>query len=193
MGNARYSAWRHWLHCTGGTYGTWLRGDPRGWRSQHHEIHVNGDYRNPPDPAEHEGLWIFSKATLRRQPVVLRTMQQRRTACLTMARNLLERDVELVELCVARTHYHVLARFTPWINGAAAAAFEELKREARRLMGLAKKGSSHALVQARLVEKGGAWGARGLVASVRSRRHQLRVVEYIRRHGESGAAVWSRM
>ncbi len=40
--------WRNWYHCMANTYGTWLPGDPRGWRSRHHREHVVGDYRNPP-------------------------------------------------------------------------------------------------------------------------------------------------
>ena len=42
--------WRHWYHCNGSTYGTWLPGDPRGWRSRNHRVHVPGDYRTPPPP-----------------------------------------------------------------------------------------------------------------------------------------------
>ena len=45
-------AWNHWYHCTAHTYGTWLRGDPRGWRARHHREHVDGDYRNRTEPTD---------------------------------------------------------------------------------------------------------------------------------------------
>ena len=35
------SAWNGWYHVTGGTYGTWLRGDGRGWRDRKHRTHVD--------------------------------------------------------------------------------------------------------------------------------------------------------
>jgi len=36
--------WNHWYHVNGNTYGTWLPGDPRGWRSYKHKRHVEGEY-----------------------------------------------------------------------------------------------------------------------------------------------------
>jgi hypothetical protein len=44
-------AWRHWYHCTVGTYGQWLPGDDRGYRERDHHMHVEGDYKNPPKPS----------------------------------------------------------------------------------------------------------------------------------------------
>lgn len=43
-------AWNAWYHVLTNTYGTWLRGDRRGWRERHHRKHVEGDYKNPPKP-----------------------------------------------------------------------------------------------------------------------------------------------
>jgi hypothetical protein len=45
------SAWRDWYHVTGSTYGAWLPGDPRGFRTRHHRQHVEGDYKDPPPRA----------------------------------------------------------------------------------------------------------------------------------------------
>ena len=44
------TAWNNWYHVNGNTYGTWLPGDPRGWRERGHKKHVAGDYKNPPPP-----------------------------------------------------------------------------------------------------------------------------------------------
>jgi hypothetical protein len=32
----------------GHTYGTWLPGDPKGFRTRHHREHIEGDYKKPP-------------------------------------------------------------------------------------------------------------------------------------------------
>lgn len=42
--------WNDWYHIMCHTYGTWLPGDPRGFRTRHHREHVEGDYKSPPHP-----------------------------------------------------------------------------------------------------------------------------------------------
>ena len=37
-----------WFHCTSHTYGAWLHGDERSFRTRHHREHKIGDYKNPP-------------------------------------------------------------------------------------------------------------------------------------------------
>src|SRR5204863_874495 len=61
--------WNDWYHCTLHTYGTWLRGDPRGWRSRHHREHVDGDYRQPPPKGKYDALLAYSKSLMTRDPV----------------------------------------------------------------------------------------------------------------------------
>ena len=41
-----------WWHVTLSTYGSWLPGDQRGFRSRKHKIHSSGDYKNPPPASE---------------------------------------------------------------------------------------------------------------------------------------------
>ena len=55
-------AWNGWYHVNGNTYGTWLPGDERGWRSRHHKVHVNGDYKNPPPPGAHDAHLEIGRA-----------------------------------------------------------------------------------------------------------------------------------
>lgn len=52
---------KRWRFVTVGTLNAWLPGDPRGWRSRHHKRHSSGDYKNPPPPGEHEGLYRYCK------------------------------------------------------------------------------------------------------------------------------------
>src|SRR5688500_1461640 len=61
--------WNDWYHCTLHTYGTWLRGDLRGWRSRHHREHVDGDYKHPPPKGKYDALFEYSKSLMKRDAV----------------------------------------------------------------------------------------------------------------------------
>jgi hypothetical protein len=41
--------WNNWYHCMFHTYGAWLPGDHRGFRTRHHKKHIEGDYNHPPE------------------------------------------------------------------------------------------------------------------------------------------------
>jgi len=181
--------WNNWFHCTGSTFGTWLPGDPRGWRSREHRRHVAGDYKDPPPPGTYDELLAQSARSMKRKPVFI-TCPGRAAACREMARTLLRHDVELIDLAVGAIHWHLLARFTPLGDEADS---EELKRTARRLVGIAKKNSSRMLTDSGLVPRGGAWAVRGGIHPIHDRPHQLRVVNYIREHAHDGAAIWSQL
>ena len=75
--------WNNWYHCTGSTKGTWLRGDPRGWRARRHREHCVGDYKNPPPPGMYADLLALSKKLSKRR-VVLSPLQ-REVTCRAMA------------------------------------------------------------------------------------------------------------
>jgi hypothetical protein len=45
-----------WWHNILSTHGSWLPGNPRGFRSRKHRIHSSGDYKNPPPAGEHAEL-----------------------------------------------------------------------------------------------------------------------------------------
>ena len=181
--------WNNWFHCTGSTYGTWLPGDPRGWRSRKHRQHVDGDYKDPPAPGTYEELLARSKRLMKRRPVFL-TPPARVVACREMVQSLLHHEVELIDLSVGAIHWHLLARFTSLGHCADA---EALKRTARRMVGLAKKDSSRVLGASGLVPPGGVWATRGGIHPIHDRGHQIRVVGYIREHADDGATVWSEL
>jgi hypothetical protein len=196
--------WRNWFHCSGSTYGTWLPGDPRGWRSRHHREHVEGDYKHPPSTGTYDEIYARSKRSMRREEVLL-DWGHRVVACREMARTLLLHEVELIDLSVGAAHYHILARFTPvgrerspglripgLPRNSRIDTYELLKRAARHYVGLAKKNTARALSDAGLVPRGGVWAVRGSLKAINDRQHQPNVVQYIRGHAAAGAAVWSR-
>jgi hypothetical protein len=63
-------------------------------------------------------------------------------------------------------------------------------RVARHFMGIAKKESARKLSREGLAEPGGVWASGCGVKPVKDRRHQVRVVKYIRDHRAKGAYVW---
>jgi hypothetical protein len=193
-------AWNNWFHVVGNTYGTWPRGDPRGWRARHHREHVDGDYKNPPPVGVHDQTFARSKRLMRRERIVL-TPDARRVACQEIADTLRFHAVEVIDVGVSAKHYHILARFEPLpgckypervpIPGARNDAPISRIRKPRHLVGVAKKQSAKKLVREGLALAGGVWAARCKVKPVENRAHQLRVARYIPAHAKKGAAVWS--
>ena len=101
--------WNNWYHCNGNTYGTWLRGDPRGYRERHHRLHVEGDYKNPPPPGTHSAVLSRSQRLLKGKPVHLDD-HQRRVAAEAMVTKLLKDSIEAIAIAVDDHHFHLLAR-----------------------------------------------------------------------------------
>jgi hypothetical protein len=167
------SAWRGWYHVTGGTYGTWLRGDPRGWRDRKHRTHVEGDYRRPPPKGTYEGLLGHVRASMKRPPARL-TAAERRTVGQAMVEKLAELQSEVLCFAVDAVHYHFLVRFS---QGAA-----------RRIVGKAKLHAYHELVRGQAPRK--LWAKRCRVRPIESRAHQVRTYRYILEHAPAGAWVW---
>jgi hypothetical protein len=177
------AGWNSWYHCTGSTYGTWVRGDPRGWRAKGHREHVEGDYKRPPPKGEYAKLEVQSKRLMKPQRVVL-SREAREAACEGLGRSLLSDAVELIAICVGAKHWHVLARFTP-----PDAVYVTADRMGRRLLGRAKGRSAVALSKAGLVAPGGVWAVRCRIKPIKDRAHQVRVASYIPEHRKKGAAV----
>jgi REP element-mobilizing transposase RayT len=169
-------AWNGWYHITAHTYGSWPRGDPRGWRTRHHREHVEGDYKNPPVPETWARLFAQSKRLMKRGRVRI-DFDLREFVLDALVDKLLNLDVEVIAAALTRDHLHLLGRFG--------------QRDARTLVGLAKKHASHLVRQAGLrTDAGGLWGKRSRAEPVAGRHHQLRVVRYVLDHGDQGGATW---
>ena len=106
--------WRNWYHCMASTFGQWLPGDERGFRTRHHREHIEGDYKNPPPQGKYAGRLARSRRLMNRPPVWL-PPAAREEACRRIAEALRHYGVEVVDLCVTATHFHVLARFSPFV------------------------------------------------------------------------------
>src|SRR5437762_2019166 len=101
-----------WFHVTAHTYGAWLYGDPRGFRTRHHREHVEGDYRNPPPPGTHDEGFARSKELLKQDPVVLPT-EWRSIVGEGLRDRLKQEGAQVLCVSVSGQHAHLLAKMPP--------------------------------------------------------------------------------
>ncbi len=167
-------AWNGWYHVTGGTYGTWLRGDPRGWRDRKHRKHVEGDYKDSPPPGEHDALLEHVRSSMRFPPVEL-TPGQREIAGRAMVEKLAQLECEPISFSLDAIHYHILVRFS--------------QGSARVLVGRAKLHAYHEVRSSGRDER--IWAKRCRVQPIAGRDHQVRAYGYILEHRRAGAWTWS--
>jgi REP element-mobilizing transposase RayT len=173
--------WNHWYHITIHVYGSWLRGDPRGWRARHHREHVEGDYKNPPPKGKYDKLYELSKALMKRDPVKIASHLRKFTAD-ALAEKLLHDGIQVLIVSVDSKHVHILARFPDhnpryWIAWAKKYATQSLK--------------AHGLAVGLHLKLGeGIWAKRCHPDAIETRTHQLHVFGYILSHTKKGARVW---
>jgi REP element-mobilizing transposase RayT len=168
--------WRNWYHVTVHAYGSWLRGDPRGWRARHHREHCEGDYKHPPPKGKFDHLYELSKELMKRDPVRIASALKQLLANL-FAERLLQDGIEVLIISCDGIHVHLLARFPD--------------HEVRHWVGLAKKHASLSLRQAGLRDtEGGLWSKKCGVKPVKDRDHQVSVFHYIDDHQLEGGKIW---
>jgi len=165
---------RTWFHLTAHTYGAWLHGDPRGFRTRHHRVHVEGDYKNPPPAGMYIDLEARSRRLMKQEAVVL-TAEWRRVAGEAMRERLLELGALVLCISVSGQHVHYLAKMSPLVP--------------RRWTGLAKKHAWHVAIDRGWT--GSLWAKRSKATPVKDRAHQLKAFDYILRHAGQGAWVWN--
>lgn len=166
--------WNDWYHCNGNTYGTWLPGDPRGFRTRHHRGHVEGDYKNRPPPGSNRELLERSQTLLQRAPIHLNAAQQK-IAADAVVEKMLADGIEIIALSVDDHHFHLLSRFRD--------------HRPKHWVGRAKMHSSMILRDHGL--PGGAWATGCRTLPIHDRQHQVTVFDYIVKHHQQGAAVWT--
>src|SRR5262245_28100189 len=163
-----------WFHVTTHTYGAWLDGDPRGFRTRHHREHVEGDYKNPPPPGTYADREQRSRDSLKQPPVIL-PPEHRAAVCEAFRERLTGLRALLVCVSVSGQHVHFLAKM-PY-------------RLPRRWTGFAKRHAWFCLRDRGWV--GHLWGKRSKATPIRDRPHQLNAYRYILRHARQGAWVWT--
>lgn len=194
--------WENWYHCMGRTFGTWLPGDPRGWRAMHHRQHIEGDYRDPPPSGVYEGLHGHVRSVMTENAVRL-TEAQRAIVCDALVEALLHHGCEVRIICVDAVHFHVLVRFPrTGVRGLSGAHQRKdgLDPVPRYVLGKALSWSSRVVKQHSAQSPGspdpgdlpknrGIWAARPKCVPIENEEHFTRVERYIRAHGKKGACV----
>jgi REP element-mobilizing transposase RayT len=167
--------WANWYHVMGHTYGTWLPGDPKGFRTRDHRMHVEGDYRNPPPQGKYDGLHEHAKRAMKRDAVFL-DWAQRKRALDELVASLQRRHFGIQVFSVDRIHLHGLVRFPD--------------RDPKRWLGIAKKESSHYCKQTGHAPAGGFWATGSKCLPIRDQEHYHKTSGYIADHIHQGAVVW---
>ena len=163
-----------WFHCTTHTYGAWLYGDGRGFRTRHHREHVEGDYKNPPPPGMYDEELARSKRLLKQPPVVL-APDWRPIFGAALRNKLLTLGAQVLCVSMGSTHAHILAKMPP---GPVP----------REWVGRAKKHSN--FIGKEHGWTGKLWAVRGKVIPITDRGHQLNAFHYILAHVRERAWVW---
>ena len=163
-----------WMHVQWNTYGSWLPGDPRGFRNRDHRIHSSGTYKAPPPLGEHAGLHMYAATRLVRNPIELsEELRERVLLAVIQKADMLGCPIEA--LAVARQHVHALL----FVDDA------RVDGEVGKL----KRHSSHAIRDA---IPGTGWSAGCHPEHVEGQEYWLNVVRYIMDHRDEGASVWRR-
>ncbi|QNN20740.1 hypothetical protein HED60_00150 [Planctomycetales bacterium ZRK34] len=161
-----------WWHLIFHTLGSWLHGDPRGFRSRDHRIHSSGDYKNPPPSGEHDKLHRYH----RRRSRVVKLAPNLYPSVGGAVRNKCDKsNRRVLAISVDATHVHALVQLPD--------DYEVVRRFAAGL----KQASSHAV---REVLPGRVWAGGGKPIRIRDRSHHRRVFAYILEHASEGAWVW---
>jgi hypothetical protein len=169
--------WKDWYHCMGNTYGTWLPGDPRGFRMETHKHHVPYDYRQKPPPGLYDRLHRRAKELMTRPPVYLDAVEQRRRVLDEVVASLLRRDVQLAVAALDRVHLHVLL-CCPDHNP-------------RHWLGIAKKESSHyCQLTGHAPPSGGLWASKCECKPITGPGHYENALRYVADHANRGAMVY---
>jgi hypothetical protein len=194
MSGTNPNAWHNFYHCVGGTYGTWLRGDPRGFRTWQHKHHVHGDYKTPPPQGVYDLIFEYTQKKLKHPPTKLNT-QARQIACKAMTQRFKNDAVELIAIAVAFNHFHLLARFIPMDAPTQHTLNTNIIHDGRdpaprHDIGRAKQAATYALGQHGLKSNAPIWAQRPTCKPIHSREHQIKTARYIKNHLQQGAAVW---
>src|SRR5207253_7824970 len=98
-----------WYHVILTTYGAWLYGDARGFRTRHHREHIEGDYKNPPPPDLYEKKRQRSQTLLKQEPVVL-AAEWRPIIGAAVRDKMQTLGAEVLCVSMSATHLHLLGK-----------------------------------------------------------------------------------
>jgi len=165
---------RLWRHVIINTRGTWLHGDPRGFRNRKHRIHSSGDYRNPPPRGEHAALHEYHKHRSADEIHIGR--DERAIIGREIVRHLQTEGYRTLTIAVTKVHAHLLVQLP--------GALDDVKA----IIGDAKRLSSRAVKKSM---PGSVWAAGGTYKRIVEPSHRQSAFDYILYGQGDGAWTWS--
>src|ERR1051325_12044243 len=130
---------KRWRHVVISTLNSWLPGEPRGFRAVKHKIHSSGDYKKPPPPGEHTGLYRYRKKISGDKVVIPRELRDKIGT--EIRDELIRLEHQILVISVAATHCHLQAELP------------DDKKQIRRIMGECKRKASVAVRKERSEER----------------------------------------
>ena len=164
-----------WFHITAHTYGAWLHGDPKSFRTRHHREHIVGDYKNPPPPDLYATKLARSRALLKQDPVRLEPRWWPIIGA-AVKDKLIELGAELLAVSMGATHLHLQGKMP---GGPVP----------REWLGRAKVYSNYKAREHGYTGK--LWAVRCKMNPISDRKHQVNTFNYIVCHLKEGAWVWT--
>ncbi|QDU34815.1 hypothetical protein KS4_28910 [Poriferisphaera corsica] len=170
----------HLFHVILHTYGSWLPGDPKGFRAVKHKKHCEGDWKNPPPNGLHNGLLNYSQSIS--NPVVSLNIAQRRIVAEAIADNLNHQGAKISICSVSEQHAHLLGEFP----------IDEVhyKPQINQYMQRCKTWAAKRLRDADEWGGGTLWAQGSKVVRINDRRHWDNVYAYIKRHVNEHAYIY---
>jgi REP element-mobilizing transposase RayT len=163
-----------WCHVMWHTYGTWLHGDPRGFRDRYYRIHSSGDYRNPPPLGEHAGLHRYMKR-ISDPEVILAISAQRQEVCQALAATVEHPGYRLLVIAVCKVHVHLVVEL-PLDTRERDRALREIKTR------------SSARVKSKPTSR--LWARKWTLRDIDTPSHRTTVFKYVRDRQGRYACVW---
>ena len=162
-----------WFHVVLTYYGNWLPGDPRGFRTRHHRLHVEGDYKHPPPKGTHLPILHRSKLLLKQPKIILAPAQQGIIG-FAFLESLASLGHQALTLAVSSTHLHLQVKIPPDV--------------VRLHCGKAKKHAWHCLNKQGW--QGKLWAKGGKYQPILHYSHHKNTRAYILNHALEKAWVW---
>jgi hypothetical protein len=168
------AAGKKWRHIIINSKGSWLHGDPRGFRHRGHRIHSSGNYKKPPPAGEHFKLLGYQIGKSR--PEARIAWGLRRMVSVAIRKDLSAKGHRVLAIAVGKVHTHVLVELPDNIL------------RIRAIIGDAKRVSSRAIKR---YVPGSVWAAGGTYKPVKSLEHQREAYKYILYRQGPDAWTWS--
>ena len=165
---------KRWWHATIGTHGSWLPGDPRGFRDRKHRIHSSGDHRNPPPAGEHQRLHQRSQSISNQPRIVPHHLREK--LGLNVLQRLEKQNHRVLILSVAGMHVHGLIELP--------ADYQTARTEigkAKRVVSLAMRDDM----------PGRIWAGGCGLKWINDEQHHRNTFNYILKHRDEGAWLWT--